>query len=247
MASSDTFKAYQWVRENQHRFEKEVFGPPMVTCSITDPRYADAIESLFQRTDFTAFTTQSREDFVTLQRALYKELKLHDITLRTCTAGMDRMRSPIPDTEINRLGFEGWAKDYLKGPEPVIAMLCNDNGLHQIPVSLTENSPEVYGHLERQSAINTWVEGKTFHKITRRREYNNATSTLTRDVKPARVWTTQPLDVTLKQQYQDNIDKFEEQKRQIEEKVDSLKRSLLQLAEDDARLVREMVSPPFFS
>lgn len=242
MASSDTFKAYQWIRENQDRFQKEVFGPPMVTCSIKDPRYADIIESLFQKSDFTAFTTQSREDFVTLQRALYRELKLHDITLRTCTVGMDRMRPPVSDSEIHRLGFDGWAKDYLNGPEPVLAMLCTDNGLHQIPVSLTENSPDAYSYLERQSAIATWVEGRTFHKISRRREYNNATSTLTRDLKSARVWTTQPLDVTLQQQYRDEIDKFEQQKDEIDNKIDSIKTSLRQLKEDDARLSREMVS-----
>jgi hypothetical protein len=37
-----TLKAYRWLLENQSKFEKEVFGPPIVTCSITDPKYADA-------------------------------------------------------------------------------------------------------------------------------------------------------------------------------------------------------------
>ncbi|KAJ5180084.1 hypothetical protein N7492_003294 [Penicillium capsulatum] len=239
-ASPDSFKAYQWVLENQHRFQKEVYGPPMVTCSITDPKYADIIESLFQRSDFMAFTTQSREDFITLQQALYKELKLHDITIRTCTTAMDRMRAPLSDSEIQRLGFDGWAKDYLNAPQPVLAMLCNDNGLHQIPVSVTENSPDVYTYLENQSAINCWVEGRTFHRTTRRREYNNATSTLTRDLKPAQVWTSQPLDVSLKQQYQDDIDKFEDEKAKLEEKHNSMRTALLHLRDDEDRVSREL-------
>lgn len=81
--SSDTFKAYKWLLQNQSRFEKEVFAPPAVSCSVKDPAYADAIESLMQKNDFIAFTTQTRNDFKTLQRALNIELRLSEISIRT--------------------------------------------------------------------------------------------------------------------------------------------------------------------
>ncbi|KAJ6095329.1 hypothetical protein N7486_006075 [Penicillium sp. IBT 16267x] len=238
--SKDTHKAYKWVLQNQDKFEKEVFGPPLVTCSVTDPRYADAIESCLMRTDITAFTTQSRNDFRTLQRALNGELGLSDISIKTITISLDSMRAPLSRDDLQRLGFEGFARDYLQGPDPVIAMLCAEKDLHRMPVSLTDISDEAYSELESGN-IGVWVAGRQSYNVTRRREYGpGATSTRVRELRPAKNWSSQPVDAAVEQQHRENIRDWTVEKEQLQEQMDGQRADMQELKDDTARLNREM-------
>lgn len=240
-ASYDTLKAYRWLLENQSKFEKEVFGPPIVTCSITNPKFADAVESLFQKTDFTSFTVQTRNDFRTLQFAINKTLGLHDISIRTCSLSLDTMRAPMPKDQLTQLGFDGWAKDFLVGPDPVIAMLCSEKNLHSTAIGLREISNEVFARLE-EGLMSSWVSGKKSYQVTRRREYGpGATSTRVREIKPAQVWTEQPVDVSLKREHQENITLWNEQLQDIKEKLESERAMLLKIREEHEQAEREMV------
>ena len=78
--SRDSAKAWKWIKDHVDDFEKEVFAPPVVSCSIKDPQYVDHVESLFQRNDWISFTTQTDKDYQTLSKALFsQELKLGDV------------------------------------------------------------------------------------------------------------------------------------------------------------------------
>ncbi|KAJ9267116.1 hypothetical protein DTO212C5_6034 [Paecilomyces variotii] len=227
--SPDSYRAYCWVLENQDKFEHEVFGPPIVTCSIKDPKYADAIESLFQRTDFSAFTTQSRNDFRTLQRALNMEMKLHDISIRTCSLSLSSLQPPFPADQLRRMGFDGWATDFLVGPEPVLAILSSENRLHQTPIGLRDISDEEFARME-SSSISSWVAGKQSYQVVRRREYGpSATSTRVRQVRPARFWTNQPMDVSVKEQLQQRIQEWQGEIQEIEGRMQADRAELTRL------------------
>lgn len=225
--SPDTHRAYRWLLNNKNRFEHTVHGPALIECSVTDPKYADAVESLLQRHDFLAFTTQSLGDFRKLQKALNVELKLHDISIRNCTTKLSDLKPSISDAEMRDLGFDGWAKDYLTGPEPVIAMLCNEQFLFRTPIVLREINDREYSRMESHNAINSWVAGKQTYKVNRRKEYGpGATSTQVRQVRPARFWTDQPLDVAMKQELLENKAQLESEKNEIEQSIESFKSEL---------------------
>lgn len=229
--SPDSYRAYTWIQDNQDKFEKEVFGPPIVSCSVKDPKYADAIESLFQKNDFMSFTTQSRNDFRTLQKILLGEMKLFDISIRTCSAPLEAFPPPISDHELKGLGFDGWAKDFLSGPEPVLAMLCSENRLHRTPIVLRDISDEEFSKLENGS-LNSWVAGKRSYQVNRRREYGpNATSTRVRQVRPARVWTSQPVDASAKAELEQSIRILREELREVQEALDADKAEFARLKE----------------
>lgn len=225
--SPDTHRAYRWVLENQDRFDKTVYGPALIECSVNNPKYADAIESLLQKNDFLAFTTQSINDFRTLQKALNVELRLHDVSIRNCTTSLSDLKPSISDGEMRDLGFDGWAKDYLTGPEPVIAMLCNEQFLFRTPIVLREINDREYSRMESHNAINSWVAGKQTYKVNRRKEYGpGATSTQVRQVRPARFWTNKPLDVSLKQELLDTKSQLEAEKAEIDKTIESLRLEL---------------------
>lgn len=243
--SADSYKAYQWMVDNQDKFENEVFGPPLISCSVTDPKYANAVESLLQKTDFTAFTVQNRNDFRTMQRVFIREMGLHDITLKTSSAPLSSMKAPVSNEELRRLGFDGWAKDFIAGPEPVIASLCSENRLHQTPVSLRDISEEAYNSLENaeESPISSWVSGKHSYQVTRRREYK-AKSTRVRQVKTAQAWTSQPVDASVKQQHREAIQTYNREFSELQEEANAEKEKTRDLLSALRRLEDEMVGQP---
>lgn len=239
--SSDTFKAYKWLLQNQSRFEKEVFAPPAVSCSVKDPAYADAIESLMQKNDFIAFTTQTRNDFKTLQRALNIELRLSEISIRTCSAPLERFQPPLPSEEIQQFGFDGWAKDFLSGPEPVLAVLCSENRFNQTPVGLRDITDDEYNRIA-QGTVTSWVSGTNAYQITRRREYGpSATSTRARQVKPARIWTSQPVEASKKQEIGENLEILQQECQELRNKLDSIRARVTQLSQEHEEVQRERV------
>lgn len=241
MLSRDSHQAWKWIKDNQNRFEKRVYGPPMVECSVTNPQYADAIESLLQRNEFVAFTTQSREDFRTLQKALYNELKLHDVTIKTCSIALSELRSPMSDEDLRRFGFDGWARDFMTGPEQVLAMLCSENRLHQTPLVLRDISDDEYRKME-SSQISSWVAGRQSYQVIRRREYGpGATSTKVRQLRKARVWTDQPIDASRGRELENKISQTQQAMNSIVAMAEEDKNALGQLHEERNNAAREKV------
>lgn len=225
--SRDTANAWVWIQRNQHEFEKPIFGPPMLECNVKDPRFADMIESLFQKTYFMAFTVQTRNDFKKLSEKLHRGLQLSEINIRTMTSGLNSFRPPIDQQELSRLGAEGWAIDYINGPEPVLAMLCAELRLEKIAVFNRDISDADFESL-KGSAVDSWVTTKSIYKIVRRREYGDAaTQTQVKEVRKATVWTEQPVDVFAKRELQEQIEgwqyEVETWTKEIEDAKDRVK------------------------
>ncbi|KAL8659993.1 MAG: hypothetical protein Q9226_000156, partial [Calogaya cf. arnoldii] len=205
-ASQDTFKAWEWIKEHQDQFEKPVFGPPMVECSVADPRYVDQIETLLQRGQMLMITCQTKNDFKKLGDILHDRLHLAEINMQHMTGTLADFPPPIDRDQLRRYGLTGWALDYITGPEPVMAMLCANVRLERTGVGDQDTTPEQF-ELLQNSPIENWVTKKSSYKIIRRREYGpSATSTNVRDVWRAQVWTNQPIDMGAMRDLQENIE-----------------------------------------
>lgn len=186
--------AWDWVQEHQGEFEKEVFGPPMLCCSVKDERYSDQVQALLQTDDFLCFTAQTKNDYRKLTNQLYREMSL-SVVIRTCLQPLAAFRSPITLDEAQSLGLDGFALNYLDGPEPVLAMLCAEKRLHQSGVSVKDHSDDEYEKLVNHGRISQWAAGKQQYLIRRRKEYGpNAMTTVTKRIQPGRFWTSQPVD-----------------------------------------------------
>ena len=241
--SKDSAIAWEWIQKNQDQFEKRVYGPPVVECSVKDPRYVDVIEAAFSKTDFICFTVQTRADFKTLHKKLHKEMRLSEVNIRTMTGGLDNFQPPVSQQELGRYGLEGWALDYVDGPEPVLAMLCSDGPrLQQTAVALQDTTPQQYEMLQN-SPIACWVSRKSIYKINRRREYGpGATSTTVRDVRRARCWTEQPVDMNAKRALQENIAGWKDEVDSLGAEFKGLQEELANLKEQKERVAQEKVN-----
>lgn len=140
------------------------------------------------------------------------------------------------------MDFDGWAKDFLSGPEPVLAVLCSENRLHQTPINLQGISDETFATLENGS-ISSWVAGKQNYQIVRRREYGpGAVSTRVRQVRPAQIWTSQAVDVLGKQEIEREILALKDELSRVKEKMESERSRLHRMGEEKKELDRERVS-----
>lgn len=186
--------AWDWVQEHQGKFEKEVFGPPMLCCSVKDERYSDQVQALLQTDDFLCLTAQTKNDYRTLTNQLYREMSL-SVVIRTCLQPLAAFRPPVTLDEAQSLGLDGFALNYLDGPEPVLAMLCAEKRIHQSAVSVKDHSDEEYEKLVNHGRISQWAAGKQQYLVRRRKEYGaNAMTTVTKRIQPGRFWTSQPVD-----------------------------------------------------
>jgi hypothetical protein len=175
--------AWDWVQQNQSKFEKEVFGPPMLCCSVKDERYSDQVQA-----------AQTKHDYRILTDQLYREMSL-SVVIRTCLQPLAAFRPPVALDEAQSLGLDGFALHYLDGPEPVLAMLCAEKRLHQSGVSVKDHSDDEYEKLVNHGRISQWAAGKQQYLIRRRKEYGpSAMTTVTKRIQPGRFWTSQPVD-----------------------------------------------------
>lgn len=229
----DAAAGWAWLKDNQGGFEKEVFGPPMLTCSVKDKRYKDLVQSMLQGSDFFCFTTQTRADHKKLSDQLYGTLGL-SVTVRTCFSSLDSFKPPMPKEQLSRYGFDGYVLDFLDGPAPVLAMLCAEKRLHQSALSLNEISDDQFEQIQKDELINYFSAGRKFYRIMRRREYGpGAVSTRVTGFSEGRFWTDQPVDGSEKLEIRRKIE-------EIDGKTDELLTKLKEVAEKHKTLTAEI-------
>ncbi|KJR85492.1 SMC5 protein [Sporothrix schenckii 1099-18] len=222
----DVARGWAWLEENKGQFSKEIFGPPMATCSIKDQNYSNLIQMLFQNDDFLCFTAQSIEDHKKLSNQFYGAMGL-SVTIRTCTTPFSSFRSPFSPDQLASMGFEGTAIDFIEGPEPVLAMLCAERRLHLSPVSTQQPRPDQYDTVVANENIMTWASKDLVYRVNRRREYGaHAVSTAVRDVRPGRYWTTAQADVSEKTDLQRKLDQYNNEIRNLQEEMRGLKEKM---------------------
>ncbi|KAK6865085.1 P-loop containing nucleoside triphosphate hydrolase protein [Apiospora arundinis] len=234
-------KGWEWLQDHRDEFEEEVFGPPMLNCSLKDNRYSDLVQSMLGRSDFLCFITQTRKDHQKLSDQFYKEMKLR-VTIKTCGNKIEEFKPPMSADEARQLGIDGFAIDYIDGPSPVLATLCSDKRLHVSGVALQEVNAEQFKHLFEGQRISQWATGSTRFQVIRRREYGpGAETTSTRQVRPGQFWTDQPVDNTEKAELQRQLDTKEEERQELKKTFGEAKARLIEL-EDRENAVKEEIS-----
>jgi len=239
--SSDTAKAWAWFQENKSTLtlKGEVYGPPILECSVKDLRYADVVESQMRKGDFIAITCTHAEDQQLLSKHFFDKdgLRLHDIFTRTSPRSLSEYRPPVAPVELERMGFEGYIIDYVDGPDAVLAMLCDNSRLHKIAHSSRPLSNAQHDSVSG-SAIQKWVSGKDVYQITTRKEYD-ASSTAVTKLRPAQNFVDQPansdeklqLDEAIKTIMQ-NAAELSEQRRQGKEDIERLSEEMAVLRQE---------------
>ena len=241
-ASKDTAKAWKWVQENLGSFEKEVYGPAMITCSVKDPQYVNAVESCLRFPDFKAITAQTLNDMKKLSDQFDNVMELGDVIIRQVDEGVSNRRSkPLSQQDFQRAGLDGWAVDYIDGPAPVLEMLMSSAQIDQCPIGLNDPTDEQYNVLAENIGVRRFISGQNSYAVARRPEYGpHAVSTSVKPIRPASFWTDQPVDASARREIQERIDSLKSEIRELGDKARPLKDSIPDLKEKGAALRKEI-------
>ncbi|KAE9985330.1 hypothetical protein EG328_007583 [Venturia inaequalis] len=224
--SKDTAKAVNWLKTNQNKFKEPILGPALIECSVKDKRYAAAIESKMQKSDWCGLVATSKEDWNTLRKYLTgngpESLNLTDIYIRVANRSMDQWQS-ISSQECASMGLDCMAIDQIEGPDRLLSALCDSSRFHMTGLSLREITNDQFKKIEN-SSIESWVAGPTAYKIVRRREYGHS-STSTNTIRPnAQYWTGEDtIDTEAQRAYQAEIFEVEGDLSTMEQELESLK------------------------
>ncbi|RMZ90082.1 hypothetical protein DV736_g2677, partial [Chaetothyriales sp. CBS 134916] len=210
--SRETARAWEWIKDHQDIFEEPIYGPPLVECSLDDPKLANAVEAFLQPADFLLLTAQNRRDFRLLQQKLNSELNLHEVRLRTCeNKNLDTFRRPFDQQEMQHFGFAGYAIDYIVGPPTVLAMLCHERRLHASAIATGDLPQELHEEVTRSELAAYYSNGKRY-QFVRRKAYGAAGSVAqVVEPRPASYWTKQNLDMGRKAAIQRELGEIREE------------------------------------
>jgi len=203
--SHDTLIGWKWYQENKSMFEGEIFAPPILSISVKNTSKAFVIETVVSHAELCAFTVTRPADFSKLSDKLQGELKLRDIYIRSSSISLSTFQPSVPRERLADLGLDGYVMDLIEGPEPVLAMLCDNRSIHQTATaSRAIDASNI--DLISKTAITSFITPTETYNITRRREYGDrATSTRTRQVRPAKIFTDQQVDTGTETNLQDKI------------------------------------------
>jgi len=242
--SRDTATAWEWFQKNKStlQLKGEVSGPPLLECSVTHPRFAQAVESQLRKGDVIAITCTHSADQSLLSNRFFSKVEdgglgLHDVHLRSSPRPLSSYQSPVSAQDLQRFGFEGHILDYIRGPENVLAMLCDNTRLHQIAYAPKPISDEQHAAVS-SSGIRKWVSGKDIYQITIRKEYN-ASSTSVTQLKRPQYFIDQPVNTEEKRKLDDRIRQIMQEGQELKESVAGLKPEMVELEGTITDLKRE--------
>jgi hypothetical protein len=241
--SPETYQAWKWVQEHQDEFEKEVYGPPLITCSIKDQRYTNVIESFLQNDDYMTITVQTDNDMRKLNNQILGEMSLAFVPLRKFD-GRGYPNVDIPASELPNYGLDGYALDFIDGPEVVLHMLAASKGLHKAGITLNDINDEQYNTIVATKRISNFTAGRSNYTVRRRAEYGDgAVSTTTRGVAQAKYWVDRPVDVSARSDLQVEIDTMQREWETLRAPAGEIREKQKELAAEGKAADEEAVRP----
>lgn len=240
---ADAAKAWEWLQEHKDEFEKEVFGPPLLTCSVKDDRFSDHIQAMLQKRDLVCFTAQTKADQAKLSNQFIREMGL-SVSLRTFTGSMNEFKPPVRAEDF---GFDGYAIDFLEGPPLLLAQFCSSAMLHKSGVSLKDLSDAQYERLDAQEYINSWASNRTLYKRIHRKEYGDAgKSTTSKDIPVAAFWKDQPVDSAERTELHETRATVRNEMMELMDQLKTLKGEAKTIMEQQEEATNKLVRPFIF-
>ncbi|KAK6333574.1 Structural maintenance of chromosomes protein 5 [Orbilia javanica] len=224
-ASRDSFIVFEWLQKNKDQFNGPVYGPPIVECTVNDPRYQAEIEALLGRGEKLAFTCTSKRDFDILMNTVYGDgrnqrgLGLSEVYLKYIEKGLNEFPRIATRDELSSWGFDGLALDFISGPSEVLSMLCSSIGLNRVGITKSKLSPSQLQSVKMGQKMTRWVADGTSTSIRRRPDYPGTETEINSYIVPPRFFKTVEVD-------RSRIEEKRQQQNDLNVEIDCLEREM---------------------
>ncbi|KAF9449031.1 P-loop containing nucleoside triphosphate hydrolase protein [Macrolepiota fuliginosa MF-IS2] len=208
----DTHDAILWLRQNRNLFKMEVFEPPYMCMTVPNPAYQDAVEALVNSAQLRTFVAQCKEDVDTLNKYINDT---HGLGRRARIVTWfreyhEQQLAPLPMTreELQQLGFDGYALDYVDCPEGLKWFLMRECNFHRNAIALNQRNVDVRQAMEavgRHGGGASFITGRVMHQVSRSRYGSRALNNMTKDIPKARNLTVQTVEPEVRRQAEETV------------------------------------------
>nr|CAB3266388.1 structural maintenance of chromosomes protein 5-like [Phallusia mammillata] len=138
--NKDCYNAIVWLRSNRSMFKATIHEPILLTIDMKDPRHAELLENHISFRDLFAFVCEDGDDNDRFIREVHEKQALRVNVIKAprsregklMTSDAYRPRRNIKD--LKQWGFTSFLRELFKAPDAVMAYLCKQYRVHEIPV-----------------------------------------------------------------------------------------------------------------
>ncbi|KAH8096592.1 hypothetical protein BXZ70DRAFT_945257 [Cristinia sonorae] len=216
-----------WLRNNQHRFKMEVMEPPMLSVSVSDSKYAQAVESCFSNNQLKMFVMQCDEDYKLFNKLVCDTGEALGRPVRVSTWARPGMQSAPPPASLEKLrglGFDGYTIDFVKFPEGLLRFLEVDVQLHRIAVGLNPKRIDPNAAMEAfsQSGSARYIIGTTMNNVSRSSYGKKLSQNSTYECRRADKFTNASVDPEYKRRLLADVEAARERLKEAAFKIEEL-------------------------
>ncbi|XP_017753000.1 PREDICTED: structural maintenance of chromosomes protein 5 [Eufriesea mexicana] len=136
--SIDTYKAVQWLNENQNIFSSTVHKPILLNINVKNASYAKYLENIIPFRDLIAFVCENKRDMNMLLHHLRDEQKLQVNVVHSDPTKHVSIDPIIPLQHIQDLGFTHYLASLIEAPSTIMKYLITMYNLNNIPVGTNQ-------------------------------------------------------------------------------------------------------------
>ncbi|GAA5978970.1 hypothetical protein JCM10908_002752 [Rhodotorula pacifica] len=154
-----TWRAVQWLRQNRQMFKGTVYEPARLNVfikqewngrklNVKDEELVNMIEGPISMGNFSTFLFEYQEDYDLMYRTIHDEpnraqpgtgIRINGSVIDRNWRLADMPRS-LNQEQLNRLGFDAMAIDFLDGPEAVLCYLADASNLTKVPLQINRRA-----------------------------------------------------------------------------------------------------------
>ncbi|KAF4035864.1 RecF/RecN/SMC N terminal domain [Phytophthora infestans] len=244
-ADPDCIRAADWVKSNQHRLKRKVWGPIALEMKLNETMHAKYVEDTLPKWLLGALVAESYEDYNTILREVNnvnsdRRIKASIVIVEngTCHA-VHRPYSPGQmDDYCQRYGMKGFLDELVAAPDIVHEALRAHGGLHTVMVGsqqtedIINRGGQIFNDIassERKSAFVTPYK----KYVTSVSKYGNRNvTTRTNDLLNPRLLAASTSNEDEKAEMKKILDDLEARERRIQVEITDLKEQEKQYAEE---------------
>ncbi|EJU06652.1 P-loop containing nucleoside triphosphate hydrolase protein [Dacryopinax primogenitus] len=197
----DCADAVRWLRTNLDKFEMEVVEPAIISLTVPDNKYLDAVESCFNVNQLKTFVCQTEQDFKTLNqlvndtdRALGRKARIN--TWHRPRNQAKLLPPPLSLEEVQHFGFDGYAINFVEAPDAMHWYLRRELNMHRTLIGLDASQIDNRAAADAVSAQipgqtgtvppATFIAGRVSYTVSRSAYGKRLVQQQTRDLRPGR-------------------------------------------------------------
>ncbi|KAF5388335.1 hypothetical protein D9615_000804 [Tricholomella constricta] len=242
----DCHDAVLWLRNNKGLFKMEVFEPPVLSLTVSDGRFVNAVEGCLSSFQLRTFVCQCQEDSDVFNYHINDNGALgRKVRVATWFRPQQQLPpQPLSREEMAMLGFDGYVLDYVECPEGMRFWLQRELNFHRTPVALNPN-------IDVNQAMNlvarpetgggaSFINGTTVNNVTRSRYGRRAVGNITRDLQPARNLANVTIDPEVKRRIDEKIASHQQELMNHDRERADLDAELNAILEEDKVFVKRL-------